>query len=317
MQTEVEQARRLIESTSEFAVVGHARPDGDAIGSMLALTLSLQELGKGAIPVLAGGLPGRFKFLPGSDTVVKVLPTDQRTIITVDAADAERLGLKEQAPIAINFDHHPTNTQFATINLVLPETAATAELLFQLAPDLGLPLNQDIATNLLLGLVTDTIGFRTPSVSPDTLRTAAQLMEYGADLTEVYRKGLIHRRYEAVRYWGAGLAQLKRDQDLVWASLRLEDRRQVGYHGSDDADLIDILTTIEEARVAVVFVEQKDHQVKVSWRAHAGVNVAELAAKFGGGGHHLAAGATVSGTLEQVREQVVEATQAAMQEDAQ
>jgi phosphoesterase RecJ-like protein len=316
MRTEVERAKDLIERTSDFAVVGHARPDGDAIGSMLALTLSLWELGKSAVPVLAGGLPGRFKFLPGSEAVVRALPEEDQLIIAVDAADLERLGFEDVGSIAINLDHHPTNTRYAAVNLVLPETAATTELLYQLAPELGLPINQEIATNLLLGLVTDTIGFRTPSVTPETLRIAAELVERGADLTEVYRKGLIQRRVEAVRYWGAGLKRLERDRELVWASLSLKDRRETGYHGPDDADLIDVLTTIQEARVAMIFVEQKDQQVKVSWRAHAGIDVAELATKFGGGGHRLAAGATVSGTLEQVREQIVAATQAAMMDAA-
>lgn len=313
MRTEVEQARNFIERTGEFAIVGHERPDGDAIGSVLALSLSLKALGKTAVPVLVGGLPARFRFLPGSDAVSRTLPSESTAIIAVDTADAERLGLGEIESVAINLDHHPTNTAFAEINLVDPTTAATAELLFNLAPELGLPIDREIATNLLLGLVTDTIGFRTPSVSPDTLRIAAQLMEQGAELVEVYRNGLIHRRYDAVRYWGAGLQKLERDQDLVWASLSLEDRRQAGYPGADDADLIDILTTIQEARVAIIFVEQDERSVKVSWRAHAGVDVAELAGKFGGGGHHLAAGAVIEGTLEQVRSRVVKATLEVMQ----
>jgi phosphoesterase RecJ-like protein len=311
---DVRQAREILERAGHVAVATHERPDGDAIGSMLGLALSLQASGKRATPVLAEGLPGRFRFLPGSDQIQPALPADAEILVAVDSADAARLGFPLPAgrQMDINLDHHPTNTRFARVNLVDVQAAACAEVLLDLAPDLGLPLDERIAANLLTGLVTDTLGFRTASVRPETFLRAARLMELGADLSDLYARALIHRSYAAVRYWGSGLARLERQDGLVWASLSLQDRQRAGYPGQDDADLIDLLTTIREAEVALIFVEQPEGKIKVSWRARRGYTVAALASQFGGGGHTLASGAVVRGELEPVMRQVIAATQAAL-----
>ena len=312
MQAEVARAKQLLDGASRVAVVAHERPDGDAVGSMLALCLSLRELGKQAHSVLAGGLPGRYAFMPGSAEVQRRIPEGVALVITVDAADLGRLGLSDVREVHINFDHHPSNTRFAAVNLVDPAASATTALLYRLAPELGLPITPAVAENLLAGLVTDTIGFRTPNVTPETLRLAAELIEAGANLEHVYRKGLVDRTYLAVRYWGQGLSKLERQGDLIWTSLSLTDRKSVGYPGPDDADLIEVLSAIEEARVAVVFVEQSERQVKVSWRARPGIDVAAVANQFNGGGHTLAAGAVVEGGLKEVMDRVLAATAAAI-----
>ena len=312
MQAEVARAKQLLDGASRVAVVAHERPDGDAVGSMLALCLSLRELGKQAHSVLSGGLPGRYAFMPGSAEVQRRIPEGVALVITVDAADLGRLGLSDVREVHINFDHHPSNTRFAAVNLVDPAASATTALLYRLAPELGLPITPAVAENLLAGLVTDTIGFRTPNVTPETLRLAAELIEAGANLEHVYRKGLVDRTYLAVRYWGQGLSKLERQGDLIWTSLSLTDRKSVGYPGPDDADLIEVLSAIEEARVAVVFVEQSERQVKVSWRARPGIDVAAVANQFNGGGHTLAAGAVVEGGLKEVMDRVLAATAAAI-----
>jgi len=313
MSRELLAAKQLLDDATQIAVVAHERPDGDAVGSMLALCLSLRERGKQAHPVLAGGLPGRYAFLPGSEEVQRRMPEGETLVIAVDAADLDRIGFPELRQVDINFDHHPSNTRYAAVNLVDPEAVATTSLLHKLAPALGLPITPAVAANLLTGLITDTIGFRTPNVTPDTLRQAAELIEAGANLERAYRKGLVERSFLALRYWGQGLSKLERQGGLVWTSLSLADRKSVGYPGPDDADLVEILTTIQEAQVAVVFVEQSENQVKVSWRGRPGVDVARLAAQFNGGGHTLAAGATIRGGLQSVVDQVLAATRAAIQ----
>jgi phosphoesterase RecJ-like protein len=153
--------------------------------------------------------------------------------------------------------------------------------------------------------VTDTIGFRTSNTSPRVLRIAAQLMEMGADLADIYDRGLSRQTLNAARYWGIGLSRLEHNNGLVWATLRLEDRRQAAYPGRDDADLINFLTTIEDALVAVVLVEQSNQKTKVSWRSRPGLDVSRLAAQYGGGGHEQAAGAMVDGDLDSVTSKVV------------
>jgi phosphoesterase RecJ-like protein len=299
-----------LQGAGQIAVVSHERPDGDAVGSMLGLVLALRQRGQLAVPVLAGGLPARFEFLPGAADVVMSVPPETDLVVMVDCADLGRTGVPAtdlQRP-GVNIDHHPTNTRYAQANLVDPFAAATAQILYRLSPALDLPVDRDVATNYLAGVVTDTIGFRTPNVTAEVLRLAAELEERAGNLTQVYDQLLNRRSFSAARYWGAGLSRLERRGPVVWASLTLEDRLASGYSGSDDADLINLLGTIEGAGVSLIFIEQGGGQVKVSWRSRNGLDVSRLAAQFGGGGHEPAAGATVAGDMEAVVSRVVQAT---------
>lgn len=316
MKDAFDEAGRIVSAARSMAVVSHVRPDGDAIGSLLALTLSLHRMGKQVTPVLVDGLPSRYSFLPGEDLVSRSLPGPVETIIAVDCSDPARLGLppSQQADhVAISVDHHATNAHFARVNLVDVDAVATAEILYHWLIDQGFPIDGAVATNLLLGLLTDTIGFRTPNVTPKTLQLAADLIERGAPLAEVYERGLNRRSLAAARYWGQGLQRLEGDSGLVWTVLNSEDRRRSGYSGLDDADLINLLSAVDGARVALVFVEQPGGKVKVSWRSRAEMDVARLAQEFGGGGHEPAAGAMIEGRLNEVVERVLSATRRFLQ----
>ncbi len=316
MSLPIERARQVLAEADSVVVLGHQRPDGDSVGSMLGLTQSLRERGQTALAVSASGIPSRFGFLPGADEVLGELPAGEHLLVAVDTADADRLSAAVENPPAINIDHHPTNTNYAELNLVVPDAASTTQILCDLSEDLELPISTAVATSYLTGLITDTNGFRTPSVNGAVLQLAAKLMGLGAELSTLYQLALVERSFVALRYWGAGLATLQRQGKLAWASLSLDDRRAVGYPGDDDADLVELLGTIREANVSLIFIEMEDDRVKVSWRAREGANVAEIAAGFGGGGHHLAAGAMVDGRLAEVIERVVSATQRAMESAA-
>ncbi len=316
---EIVKLRKLIEGATRIAIVAHMRPDGDAIGSLIALALSLQNGGKQVSSILADGVPKRFRFLPGSNAVQRKFPTDCNLLIALDCSDIERTGFeREDLPrrVDINVDHHPSNTHFGVVNIVDPHAAATAEILFDLAEPLGLEIDSNIATNLLTGLVTDTIGFRTTNVTPKVLHVVSRLIELGAPLAEIYECALNRRSVISARYWGRGLSRLQQEDGLVWTSLTLEDQQSVGYSGKDDADLINLLSTIDGAEVAVIFVEQPEGAIKVSWRSKAGLNITPLAEAFGGGGHHQAAGAMIVGDLEEVTETVISATRGILESDS-
>jgi phosphoesterase RecJ-like protein len=310
---EVRDAEGLLASAQTVLAISHVRPDGDGIGSLLALSLMLEASGKKVTPVLVDGAPGRFSFLPGAQRIRRAPEEQADLIVAVDCSDLGRLGLSQEQlgrPPDINFDHHATNTCFARVNIVEPTAAATAEVLYDYASAVGIPIDTAIATCLLTGLVTDTVGFRTENVTPKVLRLAASLVEGGAPLAEVYDRGLNRRTIPAARYWGRGLSNLGWDDGIVWASLTQEDRRAANYSASDDADLINLLTTLDGARVALVFVEQPGGKVKVSWRSAAGIDVSRLAQDFGGGGHEPAAGAMIEGSLDEVREKVLRSARA-------
>ena len=296
-------------------VLSHVRPDGDAVGALLAVSEALRAAGKAATPVLISGVPRAFTFLEGAASVQTRVPHDPDLLICVDCSDLARTGLAAEhlpRPVDVNIDHHPTNEHFAAYNLVDVRAAATTEILYQWLPEMGLPLSDSVVASLMTGLVTDTIGFRTSSVTPASLRVAADLLELGAPLQDIYERALSRMSFVAARYWGAGLAQMDRDDGLVWATLTLEDRRRVGYPGSDDADLVNVLTTIEGAQAVVLFVEQPKEQVKISWRSKPGLDVSRLASQFGGGGHAAAAGAMIDGGLDDVRRRVLDATRKAL-----
>jgi bifunctional oligoribonuclease and PAP phosphatase NrnA len=309
------QARRLIAEAERVLAVTHISPDGDAIGSLLGFGLSLRELGKQVLMVCADGVPDIFEFLPASGDVV-VEPTGQfDLVVALDVSDPARMGAIGQAlprPVDIQFDHHITNPQFASVNFVNAGAASTAEQLAELMPELGLPVTAEVAECLLTGLVTDTLGFRTSNTTAKTLAIAQHLMQAGAALHAVYDRALNKRSYSAVRLWGEGLARMKYHKRVVWARLPLDARREAGYHGNGDADLINVLTTVREADVALIFVERPDGLIKISWRSVPGINVANVAAQFGGGGHAQAAGAEMAGSMDEVEARVLAATRAAM-----
>jgi len=308
---EAGQVRALLQAGQDICIVTHERPDGDAIGSLLGLANAVRGAGKNAIPVLRDGLPGRFCYLPGAQSIGKKLPAACDLLIVVDCSGADRSGFDPAElprPVDLNIDHHPTNEYFGRLNLVETERAAAAEILAVHMPVWGLRVDREVAACLLTGMVTDTIGFRTPSVTPEVLRIAADLIEAGADLYDIYDRALNRRDAVSLRYWGRGLTQLTSQDGMLWTRLSLEDRRAAGYPGPDDADLINILTTGDDFQVALIFVEQNEGKVKISWRSRPGVDVSGLATAFGGGGHAQASGAMVEGTLEEVERRVLEAT---------
>lgn len=303
-------AQKHVQVAQRVLVVSHIRPDGDAVGSLLGLGLSLQSAGKEVQMVLSDGVPAQFRHLPGSDQIRYHPEGAFDLIVVVDCSDLDRTGgaLNGYPTPDINIDHHPTNLHYARLNLVESDAVATAEMLVEYLPRFGLPVTQPVATALLNGLITDTLGFRTFNMTSRTLRVAADLMEVGADLPSLYYRALLTRSYEAVRYWGAGLSKLQREGRLVWTSLTLKERYAIGYPGRDDADLINILSTLEDVDVVVLFIEQTRGRIKVSWRSQPGFDVSQTALRFGGGGHQPAAGAEIEGDLEEVQARVLQAT---------
>lgn len=300
-----------LRAAQKILITSHVRPDGDAVGSLLGLGLALQSAGKNVQMALADGVPSSFRYLEGSDRVRKKPDRDFDTFITVDCADFKRLGKPFQnfGQPDINIDHHITNERFGAINLIEGQEVATAAILTNYLPAWGYEITRPIAAALLTGIITDTLGFRTSNITPEALRQAATLMETGVDLSELYMRGLVHRSFSSARYWGAGLSRLESSNGIVWTSLSLADRKTSGYDGNDDADLINMISAIKDHKVGLIFVEQHDNHVKISWRAlEQGVDVSPVAQHFGGGGHAAAAGADISGTLSEIQPLVLKTT---------
>jgi phosphoesterase RecJ-like protein len=304
--------KERLKQSKKVIIASHVRPDGDAVGSLLGLGLALQDAGKSVQMVLVDGVSTSFRHLEGSEQIVREPVGEHDTFITVDCADFKRVGkaLESLGGPDINIDHHKTNEKFGKLNLIEPEEVATAAILTNHLPEWGYRITKPVAAALLTGIVTDTLGFRTSNTNPSALRLCAQLMETGVDMPDLYMKSLVRKSYPAARYWGAGLSSLQQKNGIVWATLTAQDRRRSGYGGNDDADLINIISSIEGNKVGMIFVEQNDRHVKISWRAlEPGIDVSKVAKHFNGGGHAAAAGADIPGTLSDVQPLVLKTTQ--------
>jgi len=218
--------KELLAQAQSVVVVSHIRPDGDAIGSLLGMGLALRHAGKQVQMVLQDGLPEKYSFLAGADQVKRKIEEPFDTLVVVDCSDLPRTGtvIAEEKQPDLVIDHHKTNLAFGRLNLIDPQAVATSAILAEKLPEWGLKIDKDVAECLLTGLVGDTIGFRTPSMTPQAMRLAANLMEKGANLPLIYQKTLLSRTVSELRYWGQGLTNIHHEDGILWTSLTLDDR---------------------------------------------------------------------------------------------
>ena len=300
---------KLLKESNRVMIVAHLRPDGDAIGSVVGMGLALLSNGKQVQLVFKDPIPVRYRFLKGTELIQHAPSEAYDLSIALDCGDLPRLGdfFSERQP-DINIDHHITNDNFARVNLVIPEEVATSAILAEYLPQWGFPLNADSASALCMGLLTDTNGFRIPTVTPAILELAARLMRQGAPLPEIYQQALVSQSLQASKLWGLALSKLQMKKGLLWTSITMQDRDQVGYSGRDDAEITNFLTSVEGSKVALLFNEQSPEKVKVSWRSRNHINVAKLAQHYNGGGHPNAAGAEIAQALKDAEPEILGTT---------
>jgi phosphoesterase RecJ-like protein len=310
---------QCIQNSDRIALFCHIRPDGDTIGSVLGLGWALQAAGKEVQFISQDDIPSqdRLRFEDYVDTSpFQKTPGLFDCSILLDISDIQRAGdyfSKNGTCIPdICIDHHPSNIGIARINWIDSEKAATAVIIAKLIPLLGLSFNKKTASALLSGILTDTQGFTTRNTDSETLQIASEMIQHGADLYEITQSVMMAHSFEAGKYWSFGLAKMQRDGKLLWSVLKSEDKEKSGYPGNDDANLINYLSTTEAIQIALLFVEQSPQSVKISWRGRPGVDVASIAKKFGGGGHVLAAGATINQSFESIFQEVLNETKKAI-----
>ncbi|HQJ11145.1 MAG TPA: DHH family phosphoesterase [Anaerolineae bacterium] len=308
MRTPLDQALERLHASQRPLLIAHPRPDGDTIGSTLALRLALLSLGKAPRVACVHPLPENLAYLPGAATFEADVPEDADIdlVVAVDMSDLSRTGGLYKPEWAGRYallviDHHKTNGAFGDVNLIEAEAAATAIPMARLIAGLGVPLRDDIATCLLAAIITDTRGLRTETVTPAVLRLVSELVEAGGDYLGVMQKTLDAVPYRQMRAWGIALSRLQLEDDIAWTALTLEDKAALGIEDYDDLDLGNLLAQTREAQLLASFLEMRDGTVKVSLRARPGFDVAWIAGRLGGGGHVQAAGFSFTGTLEEAQ----------------
>ena len=310
-----EQIGQALREGVRFAVLGHVRPDGDALGSQLALGLSLKQLGKDVRIWNEEGMLEKYSFLPNANLLTKppAEPEDVDVAIALDTAIQNRLGNSlpavRSAKVWINIDHHPSNPGYGDLVYIDPKSPATGQILFDLIKSEKLPIDAAIAENLYVAISTDTGSFQYPNTTARTLEIAAELVRAGVDVGRVSQltyENYPRRRVELLRDL-LGTMRFDANDRVASFSLSLETAKKLGVLPEDNEGLIDHLRAIRGVIVAVFFEELADGKVRVSMRSkNEKVNVCAICEKFGGGGHVLAAGARVRGSLAEVERKILE-----------
>lgn len=314
--TDLQATVDALRQQERLLVVTHENPDGDALGSLLAVTLALRSLGKDAVMYLAAGapLPHEYAFMPLSD-LRREPPADaaERVLLAVDCASEHRIGDPDalaRAPLTIDIDHHHDNTRFGDVNLVVPDASSTGEVLRDVIRELGVELTPELAAPLYIALVTDTGRFQYSNTTPKSLRLAAELVEAGADIHAVFKQV-----YESVEFAKLKLlarvlerAEVLEGGRIVVSHLLRTDFADVGASEPYSEGLIDYLREVEGAELAVFVRELMGpgaHGHKGSLRSSIDeLDVSAIARRFGGGGHRQAAGFSSDDTLAEIVETV-------------
>jgi phosphoesterase RecJ-like protein len=313
----------LLRSTKSPVLLAHVSPDGDALGSALAVGLALEALGQ--TPLVSFGddpfvVPRVLRFLPGQHLLVPPheVPAAPDVVVTFDANSIERLGLlqtrAEAAASLVVVDHHASYTGFGTYHLCDVASPATAVMALRLIDHLGVRLTSDMATCIYTGVITDTGSFRYAATSPAVHEIAARLLAAGVQHDQVARAIYDTAPFGYVRVLGAALERARLEPaavdglGLVWTTVPLADRVEAGLGLDSVEPIIDAVRVAEEAEVAVVLKEHEDGTWRISMRSRGKVNVGAACIALGGGGHRNAAGCTLSGdqtvVLERIREQL-------------
>jgi len=307
---------RVLREHQRFAILSHVRPDGDALGSQLALALSLQQLGKNVRVWNEDGMLEKYSFLPRSELLTKPPSpaADVDVAIALDTAIQNRLGTGlaavGSARIWINIDHHRSNPGYGDLVIVDSNAPATGEMIFSLIKSQGLPFNHDIAENLYAAISTDTGSFQYPKTSARTFEIAAELVRVGGldvgQISQQLYENYPRRRLELLREL-LRTTRFEFGDRAASFSLTLKTAADLAVLPEDNEGLIDYLRAIRGVIVAVFFEELADGKVRLSMRSKdEAVDVCAICQKFGGGGHTLAAGARVRGSLAEVEEKVLE-----------
>jgi phosphoesterase RecJ-like protein len=304
-----------LRSHERFVVTTHENPDGDALGSLLAATLALRQLGKDVYMYLAGHapLPGEYAFMP-LEELSREVPADisERVLLAVDCANESRLGpdpeVLHQSSFTIDVDHHHDNTRFGDVNLIVADASSTSEVLRDIFRELDVEVTPEIAEPLYIALVTDTGRFQYANTTPKALRLAAELVEAGADVHRVFQGVYENVQFAKLKLLARALerAQIYEGGALVVSHLLRNDFADVGAAEPYSEGIIDYLRAVEGAIVSALIREPPradGPSRRVSLRSSSDeVDVSAIARKSGGGGHRQAAGFSSELSMEEITE---------------
>lgn len=298
-----------IHAADSILVSSHARPDGDAIGSMLACGMLLEQLGKHVKMVLSDGVPMLYRWLPCVEHIEHTDHVsghyDLTILLECDGLERSRLGGLEGRTI-VNIDHHASGRPFAAMNWIDPQASAVAELVFDLAVAAGVGVTPDMATCLYTAVLTDTGSFCYEGTDAHTFKLATELVNLGARPSQISQEVYFSNPLSKMVLLGAALSTLHREGRIAWLWVTHEDMLRSEAAEEDCEGIVNYAIAIAGVEVAVLLRELPDHRVRLSMRSKGKVNVAQVAEGFGGGGHANASGCTLPGPLADATHSIVE-----------
>lgn len=307
----LEQLRR----GQRFLVCSHMRPDGDALGSMLAMGMLLDQMGKQCDLVAADGVPQVYRRLPGVERMQHQQKVyghyDAVILLECDGVERTRLQGLERYPL-INIDHHVSGRAFGQINWIDHEAASVGEMVFRLVRAAGAQLTREMATCLYVTVLTDTGGFCWGGIDASTFELARDLVEAGADPVAIAREVCFSTPMAKALLLGAALGNLQREGQLAWLWITQDDMERTRAAEEDCEGIVNMALSIAGVEAAAFLRELPEGNVRMSLRGKGQVDVAAVAEQLGGGGHENAAGCTVAGPLQAASRVIVDALRAAL-----
>jgi phosphoesterase RecJ-like protein len=316
----IDQIIRHFDNSRRILVASHENPDGDAICSLIAVGLALEHRGKSVSFFNPDPIPAVYRFLPSTNRITAVVDSTDKfdTAVVLDCGDLSRIGkaseVARQVPVVINVDHHVTNTEFGTIQLVDPSACATAELVYRLLVAMAIPLNRDIATLVYTGILTDTGSFRFSNTNQAAFDICREMVEIGVQPHKVAQ--YVYGTYSIGRIKLLNLAldsiEISSNGKMSIMTVTQDMLRKTGTQSEDADGLIHYARRIEDVKVAAMIQElQNGHMTgnarrrfHVSLRSDGSVDVAAVAVTYGGGGHQNAAGFGIDASLPEVKAQI-------------
>ena len=314
---EILQIVEAVRARRRFVLSSHSRPDGDSIGSQLAMASALRAMGKEATVVNADPAPPPLMAFPGVADI-RIAPSadgEFDAAIIMECGDLARTGVSGlERVFVINIDHHPGNTGYGRINWFDPGAAACAEMVFDVVRALGVPLSKEIATHVYLAILTDTGSFHYSGISARTFDICRECMEAGVDPVLVARNVYDSNNMGRLKLFGAVLSAMQIDQTgrIAIVYVDHEMARVAGGTYEDTEGLVNLPLTVKEIEAVVFFKQEKGDEYRVSLRSKGDIDIGVVAKEYGGGGHKNAAGCTVTGPIEELQRALVEKIEGAI-----
>jgi phosphoesterase RecJ-like protein len=311
------QVVQLIEQKYRFMITSHIRPDGDGLGSGLALYWMLRSLGKDVDVILRDRVPPSYMVLPGTDRVLVQddVTEDYDAAFIIECSDVERPGLPSlKNQFVVNIDHHSTTVPFGNINWIDPTAAAVGEMIYNLSKALGIEVTKEIAECIYTALLTDTGSFHFSNTTERTLKIASELVRRGVEPARISQALFYSHSFSKIKLLGLVLSGIQRDESgrVAWIKLDRETMYEADACEEDADGIVNQALSVGEVEAVAFFKELAPDAYRVSLRSKGKSNVAKVAETFGGGGHRNAAGCRIQGDFEQVRQRVIEGLQAAI-----